>query len=197
MLTFFSNPHERAPLLDAARFAYQGVFLCSRWFRRREKRPRCRGAHPPPLHLLSRLDPSLALRKNARVEEWRGDAAGAVTDPTKPKRRRGSRGGKGRKKVGHRHVALRPQSTRPRRLRLPRPTRPPCSLLKKPPAAQRAQSQRQERRRSQGSQRRREAPRRASRQAAARGAAPHGVAGFPASGGAPGAATALLRSVSG
>jgi ribonuclease G len=114
------------------------------WFRRRKKESDVAAADAAAPALQAQPEPHV-------IEARAGDGAAATTDPTKPKRRRGTRGGKGRKKPGApttaepAEAAAKPQASRP----------------EKKPQERKAVSQRQERRRSQGGSRRREAPRRA------------------------------------
>jgi ribonuclease E len=116
------------------------------WFRRRKKESDVAAADAAAPALQAQSEPHV-------IEARAGDGAAATTDPTKPKRRRGTRGGKGRKKPGAEPTqtdgnrsAAKPQATKP---------------AEKKPQERKAVSQRQERRRSQGGSRRREAPRRA------------------------------------
>jgi ribonuclease G len=114
------------------------------WFRRRKQESDVAAADAAAPALQAQPEPHV-------IEARAGDGAAATTDPTKPTRRRGTRGGKGRKKPGAPTTgepaegAAKPQASRP----------------EKKPQERKAVSQRQERRRSQGGSRRREAPRRA------------------------------------
>jgi len=114
------------------------------WFRRRKKESDVAAADAAAPALQAQPEPHV-------IEARAGDGAAATTDPTKPKRRRGTRGGKGRKKPGA------PTTGEPAEAA----TKPQASRPEKKPQERKAVSQRQERRRSQGGSRRREAPRRA------------------------------------
>jgi len=107
------------------------------WFRRRKSAPDAAAVDPAA----PEAQPEPVVIPPAAAE-----GAAETTDPTKPKRRRGSRGGRGRKKPGTAVAAPAP--------------------VKKPEP--RTLSQRQERRRSEGGARRRQAPRRAPLPAAKR-----------------------------
>jgi ribonuclease G len=88
------------------------------------------------------------------------DGAGATTDPTKAKRRRGSRGGRGRKKTTSASGATagaEPENEKPAARKTKTSDR---KTPERKPSEKKVVSQRQERRRNQGT-RRREAPRRA------------------------------------
>jgi ribonuclease G len=114
------------------------------WFRRRKKESDVAAADAAAPALQAQPEPHV-------IEARAGDGAAATTDPTKPKRRRGTRGGKGRKKPGAPTTAEPAESA----------AKPQASRPEKKPQERKAVSQRQERRRSQGGSRRREAPRRA------------------------------------
>ncbi len=95
------------------------------------------------------------------------DTAGATTDPTRPKRRRGSRGGKGRKKPGT--APATGDTPAVPAAKTARPERKPAGERARP--ERKVVSQRQERRRSEsssGNRRRREPQRRAPLPAAKR-----------------------------
>jgi len=120
------------------------------WFRRRKKESDVAAADAAAPAVEAQLEPRV-------TEASAGDGAAATTDPTKPKRRRGNRGGKGRKKPGAAatageaaEAAAKPQAA----------AKPEKKAQERKPE-RKAVSQRQERRRSQGGSRRREAPRRA------------------------------------
>jgi ribonuclease G len=122
------------------------------WFRRRKNRSDVAAAPAAAPILQAQPEPLV-------VPEARAEAGAAVaTDPTKPKRRRGSRGGKGRKKPG---AAASATAEEPKPAAKAPAARPERKQPERGPASQRVVSQRQERRRSQSGQRRREAPRRA------------------------------------
>jgi ribonuclease G len=133
------------------------------WFRRRKNQSDVAAAPAAAPVVEARPEPLVI--EEAAAEE----GAAAATDLTRPKRRRGTRGGKGRKKPGA------PAGVAGDEVKTPaaKPDAPARTAAKKQPergtGSQRAMSQRQERRRSQGgSQRRREAPRRAPLPAAKR-----------------------------
>jgi len=117
------------------------------WFRRRKKESDVAAADAAA--------PALQARPEPPVTKARAGDGAATTDPSKPKRRRGSRGGKGRKKPGSGTAAeaadavAKPQAAKPEKKAQER--KPERKVV----------SQRQERRRQQGGSRRREAPRRA------------------------------------
>jgi ribonuclease G len=110
------------------------------WFRRRKRQSDDAAAEP--------ADAAVEVQPDPITESPAADAAGTTeSDPTKPKRRRGSRGGKGRKKTvtgGDAEKA------------------PPASAKKpeRKPAERKAVSQRQERRRAESGNRRRREPQR-------------------------------------
>jgi ribonuclease G len=119
------------------------------WFRRRKKESDVAAADAAAPALQAQSEPHV-------IEARAGDGAAATTDPTKPKRRRGTRGGKGRKKPGA------PTGAEPAQTDSNQPAaKAQASRPEKKPQERKAVSQRQERRRSQGGSRRREAPRRA------------------------------------
>jgi ribonuclease G len=132
------------------------------WFRRRKNQPAVATADAavaPPVE----AQPEPVVVPEAAAE----DGAAAATDLTKPKRRRGSRGGKGRKKPAAAGAAeaeeAKPAAAKPAAKKQPERKQPE---RKQPERKQ--LSQRQERRRSQSAQRRREQPRRAPLPAAKR-----------------------------
>ncbi|MGZ4334286.1 MAG: Rne/Rng family ribonuclease [Gaiellaceae bacterium] len=105
--------------------------------------------------------PELEAKPEPKLSDPAADAAESESTSTKPKRRRGSRGGRGRKKAGSSTAA---GTSAPER-------KDTARKEKEEPAKQpqrRELSQRQERRRDQGSRRRREPPRRAPLPAAKR-----------------------------
>jgi ribonuclease G len=110
------------------------------WFRRRKQQSDDAAATPAAAPVEVQPDPI--------VESPAAEAAGTTeSDPTKPKRRRGSRGGKGRKKTVTGGDA----------------EKAPATAAKKPerkPAERKAVSQRQERRRAESGNRRRREPQR-------------------------------------
>jgi ribonuclease G len=114
------------------------------WFRRRKNEPDDAAGEPAAPAVEAQPDPVLDTPPAAE------DSAGATTDPDKPKRRRGSRGGKGRKK---------PASTTAETKAAAKPERKPQERAARP--ERKAMSQRQERRRSESGRRRREPQRRA------------------------------------
>jgi ribonuclease G len=126
------------------------------WFRRRKNESDVAAARTaaPPVEV--RPDPIVTTAPAAATE-----GAGATTDPTRPKRRRGSRGGKGRKKPG---TAAAGDAAAPATAdaKTARPEKKPAGERARP--ERKAVSQRQERRRSEsssGNRRRREPQRRA------------------------------------
>ena len=126
------------------------------WFRRRKNESDVAAARTaaPPVEV--RPDP-IATSAPAAASE----GAGATTDPNRPKRRRGSRGGKGRKKPGT-ATATTGDAAVPADAKTARPEKKPAGERARP--ERKAVSQRQERRRSEsssGNRRRREPQRRA------------------------------------
>jgi ribonuclease G len=118
------------------------------WFRRRKKESDVAAADAAAPALQAQSEPHV-------IEARAGDGAAATTDPTKPKRRRGTRGGKGRKKPGAAEPATAETAAKSQA------AKPEKKAQERKPPERKAVSQRQERRRSQGGSRRREAPRRA------------------------------------
>jgi ribonuclease G len=121
------------------------------WFRRRKNQSDVAAARTaaPPVEV--QPDPVVTTEPAAT------EGAGATTDPTRPKRRRGSRGGKGRKKPGTGTTTDAPADAK-----TARPEKKPAAERARP--ERKAVSQRQERRRSEsstGNRRRREPQRRA------------------------------------
>jgi ribonuclease G len=139
------------------------------WFRFRRKHDDDATAEPVAATRPDRSGPAVA----EAVAE-----AAASTDPTKPKRRRGSRGGRGRKKSGAAAAeTAQPQTQKPAKTQAQKPAKteaqkPAKTEARKPAKAEARKperkqlSQRQERRREQG--RRRQPPRRAPLPAAKR-----------------------------
>jgi ribonuclease G len=104
--------------------------------------------------------PELEAKPEPQLTDPAAQAAGSESiDPTKPKRRRGSRGGRGRKKSGSTATAAAPEKKDTARKEKAEPAKQP---------QRRELSQRQERRRDQASRRRREPQRRAPLPAAKR-----------------------------
>jgi ribonuclease G len=132
------------------------------WFRRRKNESDVAAARTaaPPVEV--RPDPIVTTAPAAATE-----GAGATTDPSRPKRRRGSRGGKGRKKPGTGTSATTGAATTGDAAvsadgKTARPEKKPAGERARP--ERKAVSQRQERRRSEsssGNRRRREPQRRA------------------------------------
>ena len=129
------------------------------WFRRRKNESDVAAARTaaPPVEV--QPDPVVTTASAAT------EGAGATTDPNRPKRRRGSRGGKGRKKPGTGTTGDAPATAD---AKTARPEKKPASERARP--ERKAVSQRQERRRqeSSGNRRRREPQRRAPLPAAKR-----------------------------
>jgi ribonuclease G len=136
------------------------------WFRFRKKESDERASvvaateHVAEPVLNEPATPAAAPDTTETTPEAEGEAEGDGETP-KPKRRRGSRGGRGRKKTGGTQAADSPGSAEP-------PVKAEAAEKPEPKKRERKQlSQRQERRREQGS-RRRQAPRRAPLPAAKR-----------------------------
>jgi ribonuclease G len=129
------------------------------WFRRRKNQSDVAAARTAALPVEVQPDPVVTTEPAAT------EGAGATTDPTRPKRRRGSRGGKGRKKPGTGTTTDAPAAAD---AKAARPEKKPAAERARP--ERKAVSQRQERRRSEsgGSRRRREPQRRAPLPAAKR-----------------------------
>ncbi|HZS24044.1 MAG TPA: Rne/Rng family ribonuclease [Gaiellaceae bacterium] len=132
------------------------------WFRRRkQKESDVATAESVAPAVEAQPDP-VTREAPALVED---DGTGTTTDPTKPKRRRGSRGGKGRKKPGADGTAA--EAAAPAKKAERAKAERPKPERAKP--ERKAMSQRQERRRADaGNRRRREPPRRAPLPAAKR-----------------------------
>ena len=127
------------------------------WFRRRKNESDVAAARTaaPPVEV--RPDPVVRTAPAAATE-----GAGATTDPNRPKRRRGSRGGKGRKKPGTGTATTGDAAATTADAKTARPEKKPAGERARP--ERKAVSQRQERRRSEsssGNRRRREPQRRA------------------------------------
>jgi ribonuclease G len=129
------------------------------WFRRRKNQSDVAAARTAALPVEVQPDPVVTTEPAAT------EGAGATTDPTRPKRRRGSRGGKGRKKPG---TGTTTDALAAADAKAARPEKKPAAERARP--ERKAVSQRQERRRSEsgGSRRRREPQRRAPLPAAKR-----------------------------
>jgi ribonuclease G len=129
------------------------------WFRRRKNQSDVAAARTAALPVEVQPDPVVTTEPAAT------EGAGATTDPTRPKRRRGSRGGKGRKKPGTGTTTDAPAAAD---AKAARPEKKPAAERARP--ERKAVSQRQERRRSEsgGRRRRREPQRRAPLPAAKR-----------------------------
>ena len=121
------------------------------WFRRRKNESDTAAAQPA----------ALEAPREPEVIESAAEPAAGTTDPTKPKRRRGSRGGRGRKKPGTATAGDKPSEAKPE-------AKPRSGDRKQPERKQPQMSQRQERRRQESGSRRRQAPRRAPLPAAKR-----------------------------
>jgi ribonuclease G len=124
------------------------------WFRRRKHESDVAAARSAATPVEVHPDPIVRTAPAA-------PGAGATIDPTKPKRRRGSRGGKGRKKPGT-AAATGDGSAAAPAAKTARPEKKPASERARP--ERKTVSQRQERRRSEsssGNRRRREPQRRA------------------------------------
>ncbi len=149
------------------------------WFRRRKNESDVAAAYEPAAKSFEAQPPEPVVVPPAAADgAATTDTGDATTDPTKPKRRRGSRGGRGRKKPGAvspaegstdgPEKAERPSQKRSGSGRNPNPSDTAKPERKQP--ERKAMSQRQERRRSESSSgaRRRQPPRRAPLPAAKR-----------------------------
>ena len=161
MPTFFNDNHERAPLYLTYSVGRSALRLSRSfrlpWFRRRKNESDVAAARTaaPPVEV--RPDPVVTTAPAAATK-----ARARQPIPTRPKRRRGSRGGKGRKKPG---TGARCDRRRGRnRGREDRTAGEEAGARERARPERKAVSQRQERRRSEsssGNRRRREPQRRA------------------------------------
>jgi ribonuclease G len=150
------------------------------WFRRRKNESDVAAASQPAAARVEETRPDPLVVPPAAAD---GAATDATTDPNRPKRRRGSRGGRGRKKPGTNGAAAtgaaadkadKPTAERTQGGGRSGAARPDGAKAEKKsgerkPAERKTMSQRQERRRSEGaSSRRRQPPRRAPLPAAKR-----------------------------